>query len=139
MLKIKLCTKLHLTMMVFVGNIEVCREFFCSCNKTIRGDMKTCRHIIWCLNKISLIGLDNNIIGQIYLEDHEIMSLKNPDVLPDSLKAVNTVKRNFHHKIKSYQKFFEKNQWFIGVKSSNTPDICSGCLKKGVIEYGNLH
>ena len=112
-------------------------------NKTIRGDRKTCRHIIWCLNKTSLIGLDSNI-GQIYLEDHEIMSLKIPDgksqmVKPDSLKAVNTAKRNFHHKIKSYQKFFEKNQWFIGVKSSNTPVICSGCLKKGVIEYGNLH
>ena len=36
-----------------VRNIEISREFFCSCNKTIRADRKTCRHIIWCLNKIA--------------------------------------------------------------------------------------
>ena len=93
-----------------VRNIEVSKELFCSCNKTIRADRKTCRHIIWCLNKISLIGLDSDIIGQIYLEDHEIRSLKIPDILPESLKEVNTAKRNFHHRIKSHQKFLEKNK-----------------------------
>ena len=91
-----------------VRNIEISREFFRSCNKTIRIDRKTCRHIIWCLNKISLIGLDNDIIGQIYLEDYEIKSLKIPDILPKLLKEANTAKRNFHHKIKSHQKFLEK-------------------------------
>ena len=122
-----------------VRNIEISREFFCSCNKTIRADRKTCRHITWFLNKISLIGLDNDIIGQVYLEDHEIRSLKILDILTESLKEVNIAKRNFHHKIKSHQKFLEKTKWFIGVKSSNTPATCSGCLRKGVIKYSNLH
>ena len=49
-----------------VRNVEISREFLCSCKKTIHADGKTCRHSIWCLNKIRLIGLDNDIIG-IYL------------------------------------------------------------------------
>ena len=49
-----------------VRNVEISREFLCSCKKTIHADRKTCRHSIWCLNKIRLIGLDNDIIG-IYL------------------------------------------------------------------------
>ena len=54
-----------------VRNVEISREFFCSCNKTIRADRKTCRHIIWCLNKISLIGLRTDIIGQMYEVEFE--------------------------------------------------------------------
>ena len=42
-------------------------------------------------------------------------------------------------KLKVIKSFWKKNKWFIGVKSSNTPATCSGCLKKGVIKYGNLH
>ena len=122
-----------------VRNTEISRVFFCSCNKTIRAERKTCRHIIWCLNKLSLTGLENDIIGQICLEDHEIRRLKIPDILPESLNEVNTAKRNFHHKVKSHQKFLKKNKWFTGVKGSNAPANCSGCLKKGVIKYGNLH
>ena len=95
--------------------------------------------IIWFLNKTSLIGLDNDIFRQIYLKGHEIRSLKIPDILPELLKEVNTAKRNFHHKIKTHQKFLKINKWFTRVKSLNTPATCSGCLKKGVIKYGNLH
>ena len=122
-----------------VRNVEISREFFCSSNKTIRADRKACRHIIWRLNKIRLIELDDDIIGWIYLEDYEIRDLKIPDILRESLKKVNAAKRNFHHKIKSHQKSLEKSKWFIGVKSSNIPATCSGCLKKGVIKYGSLY
>ena len=29
-----------------VRNVKISKEFFCSCNKIIRADRKTCRHII---------------------------------------------------------------------------------------------
>ena len=86
-----------------------------------------------------MIGLNNDIFGQIYLKGHEIRSLKIPDILPQLLKEVNTAKRNFHHKIKTHQKFLKINKWFTRVKSLNAPATCSGCLKKRVIKYGNLH
>ena len=64
-----------------VRNVEISRELFCSCKTTIHAERKTCRPIIWCLNKIRLIGVDDDIIGQIYLEDHEIKSLKIQNIL----------------------------------------------------------
>ena len=64
-----------------IRNVEISREFFCSCKKTIHADRKACLHIIWCLNKIRLIGLDDDIIGHIYLEGHENKSLKIPNIL----------------------------------------------------------
>ena len=91
-----------------IRNVEISREFFCSCKKTIHADRKACLHIIWCLNKIRLIGLDDDIIGHIYLEGHENKSLKIPNILREQLKEVNTAKRNFHDKIKSHQKFLGK-------------------------------
>ena len=45
----------------------------------------------------------------------------------------------FMIKLKVIKSFRKKSKWFFGVKISNTPTTCSGCLKKGVIKYGNLH
>lgn len=42
-------------------------------------------------------------------------------------------------KLKVIKSFWVKSKWFFGVKISNTPATCSGCWKKGVIKYGNLH
>ena len=71
-------------------------EIYCSCNKNERMDRKTCVHVVWCLNKLCKKDLFDEIIAQVSLEHHELLSLD-----PPSERAVihTENERSFHDKI----------------------------------------
>ena len=71
-------------------------EIYCSCNKNERTDRKTCVHIVWCLNKLCKKDLSDEIIAQVSLEHHELLSLDPPSERP----VIHTEnERSFHDKI----------------------------------------
>ena len=75
---------------------DVGLEIYCSCNKNERMDRKTCVHVVWCLNKLCKKDLSDEIIAQVSLEHHELLSLD-----PPSERAVihTENERSFHDKI----------------------------------------
>ena len=62
--------------------MDVGLEIYCSCNKNKRADRKTYVHIAWCMNKLCKKELSDEIIAQVWLEHHELLSLDPPSELP---------------------------------------------------------
>ena len=82
--------------------VDVRLERYCSCNKIERADRKTCVHIVWCMNKLCKKELSEEIIAQVSLEHHELLSLDPPSELP----VVHTEnERRFHDKIINHKNF----------------------------------
>ena len=116
--------------------VDVGLEIYCSCNKNQRADRKTCVHILWCMNKLCKKELSNEIIAQVLLEHHELLSLDPPS----ELLVIHTEnERRFHDKIINHKKFNVKYDWFVAVKKSKKSCTCAGCLKKGNISTGDLY
>ena len=116
--------------------MDVGLKIYCNCNKNERAGRKTCVHIVWCMNKLCKKELSDEIIAQVSLEHHKLLSLDPPSELP----VIHTGnERRFHDKIINHKNFNVKNDWFVDVKKSKKSCTCVGYLKKGAINTGDLH
>ena len=62
--------------------VDVGLEIYCICNKNERADRKSCVHIVWCVNKLCKKNFSDEIIAQVSLEYHKLLSLDPPRELP---------------------------------------------------------
>ena len=125
-----------------IQKVEVGLEIYCSCTKSHRADRRTCIHIVWCFNKLCSVDLSSDMMAQVSLEEFELQSLTLalPSTIPPLLAVCQQSNaRVFNDLIKNHPKFDIINDWYVGIKRSQKPCRCGGCLVVGIIKCGDLH
>ena len=88
------------------------------------------------MNKLRKKELSDEIIAQVPLEHHELLSLDPASKLP-VIHIEN--ERGFHEKIINHKNFYINNDWFADMKKSEKSCTSARCLTTAAIDTDDLN
>ena len=124
-------------------SITLSGEVFCTCTTSQKADRKTCSHVIWEYTNVLGLNETDVTVAQVSFQSKSLAKLMSLCPSPIPVHLTKCKERNndrmIHRKVQEHPKFNNYQEWVIDRKGNTVPCRCSGCLKKGVINTGDLH